>query len=94
MLMIIEIFFAVIQLMLYIYLPLVTLYGMAIWLIGSKNIDDLLQSPFLGVKRVSLSTGVKIWFFQLVLTGSLLYEIAVWRLTGESQLLINYINLF
>ena len=92
MLMIIEIFFAVIQLILYIYLPLVTLYGMATWLKCSKNIDDLLQSPFLGIKRVSLSMGVKIWFFQLVLTGALFYEIAVWRLTGDNQLLINYIN--
>lgn len=77
---------AIMQWILYVYLPISVLYAIMRTIYEQDPLPTIC-SPFLGLKKVNLQQGFKIWVIQLILAGALLYELAMaWR-CGENPLI-------
>lgn len=77
---------AVIQWLLFAYLPLTALYGI-LRLIARPDVIDTICSPFLGLKKVSVISGFIIWMVQMMLFGVVLYDIDQWIRFGINPLI-------
>ena len=77
---------AVIQWLLFAYLPLTALYGI-LRLIARPDVIDTICSPFLGLKKVSVKSGFIIWMVQMMLFGVVLYDINQWIRFGINPLI-------
>ena len=77
---------AVIQWLLFAYMPLTALYGI-LRLIARPDVIDTICSPFLGLKKVSVKSGFIIWMVQMMLFGVVLYDINQWIRFGINPLI-------
>lgn len=77
---------AVIQWLLYTYLPLTALYGI-LRLILRPDVTDTIRSPFLGLKKVPVKSGFIIWMVQMMLFGFVLNDIIQWIRFGINPLI-------
>lgn len=76
----------IIQLLLYIYLPIVGLYGI-IRMVVQPEVIATICSPFLGIKKVSITIGFIIWMIQVMLLGVVLYDLEQWYRLGVNPLI-------
>ena len=77
---------AVIQWLLFAYMPLTALYGI-LRLIARPDVIDTICSPFLGLKKVSVKSGFIIWMMQMMLFGFVLNDIIQWIRFGINPLI-------
>lgn len=77
---------AVIQWLLFAYMPLTALYGI-LRLILRPDVIDTICSPFLGLKKVSVKSGFIIWMVQMMLFGFVLNDIIQWIRFGINPLI-------
>lgn len=77
---------AVIQWLLYAYLPLTALYGI-LRLALHPDVIDVIRSPFLGLKKVSVKSGFIIWMVQMLLFGFVLNDLVQWIRCGINPLI-------
>lgn len=77
---------AVIQWLLYAYLPLTALYGILRSTLR-PNVIDTICSPFLGLKKVSVKSGFIIWMVQIMLFGFVLNDTVQWIRSGINPLI-------
>lgn len=79
-------FFALLQWLSFIYLPLVVFYGI-VRTVSQPDVMNTITSPFLGVKTVSVKSGFIIWMIQITFFGIILYEIGQWIHLGINPLI-------
>lgn len=79
-------FFALLQWLSFIYLPLVVLYGV-VRTVSQPDVMNTITSPFLGIKTVSVKSGFIIWMIQITIFGIILYEIGQWIHLGINPLI-------
>lgn len=77
---------AVIQWLLFAYMPLTALYGI-LRLILRPDVTDTIRSPFLGLKKVPVKSGFIIWMVQMMLFGFVLNDIIQWIRFGINPLI-------
>lgn len=77
---------AIIQWSLFIYIPVVAFYGIMRMMI-QPDVTNTLCSPFLGIKKVSLKSGLIIWMVQTVFLGVVLYDLYQWFHFGINPLI-------
>ena len=77
---------AVIQWLLYAYLPLTALYGILRSTLR-PDVTDTIRSPFLGLKKVPVKSGFIIWMVQLMLFGFVLNDLVQWIRCGINPLI-------
>ena len=77
---------AVIQWLLFAYMPLTALYGI-LRLILRPDVTDTIRSPFLGLKKVPVKSGFIIWMVQMMLFGFALNDIIQWIRFGINPLI-------
>ena len=79
-------FFALLQWLSFIYLPLVVLYGV-VRTVSQPDVMNTITSSFLGIKTVSVKSGFIIWMIQITIFGIILYEIGQWIHLGINPLI-------
>ena len=77
---------AVIQWLLFAYMPLTALYRI-LRLILRPDVTDTIRSPFLGLKKVPVKSGFIIWMVQMMLFGFVLNDIIQWIRFGINPLI-------
>ena len=77
---------AVIQWLLFAYMPLTALYGI-LRLILRPDVTDTIRSPFLGLKKAPVKSGFIIWMVQMMLFGFVLNDIIQWIRFGINPLI-------
>lgn len=68
---------AIIQWILYAYVIIVAIYGIVRLLTGSA-INDTIESPLLGLKKMTIKTGFIVWLFQGVAFGFVANDLVNW----------------
>lgn len=77
---------AILQWLMFIYLPIVGLYGI-IRMLAQPDVTATICSPFLGIKKVSIKNGFIIWMIQVLFLGIVLYDLTDWYRLGINPLI-------
>lgn len=77
---------AILQRILYAYLVIVAIYGI-IRLQSGSAINDIIESPLLGLKKMTAKTGFIVWLIQCLAIGVVAYDLANWIRFGINPLI-------
>lgn len=77
---------AIIQWILYAYIVIVAIYGIVRLLTGYK-IEDLIESPLLGLKKLTIKAGFIVWLIQCTAFGFVANDLVNWIRLGINPLI-------
>lgn len=77
---------AIIQWILYMYIIIVGLYGL-IRLLNGSAIKYMIESPLLGLKKLTVKTGFIVWLIQCVAYGFVANDLVNWIRFGINPLI-------
>lgn len=83
---------AILQMMVYIYIPCVCFFCI-IRLLEREPIDDIICNPFFKIKKVSLKTGFIVWLIQISFLGVIFSDYYFYRFHGLHPFFFDLLNL-
>ena len=83
---------AILQMMVYIYIPCVYLFCI-FRLLEREAIEDIIRNPFFKIKNVSLKTGFIVWLIQSCFLGVIISDFYFYRFHGLHPFFFDLLNL-
>ena len=83
---------AILMAVLYIYIPVVCLYGI-VKLMEKEPIDNVICNPFFGLRKTSLKTGFIAWVMQCLFLGGIISDLYLYHFHGMHPFFLDYLSL-
>ena len=83
---------AILQMMVYIYIPCVFFFCI-FSLLERESIEDIIRNPFFKIKNVSLKTGFIVWLIQSCFLGVIISDFYFYRFHGLHPFFFDLLNL-